>query len=62
MKKLIFSFALFCALCVTSCGNGAKTSTTETEAAVEVVEAVDSVIVATDTAEVEVTESEAVAE
>lgn len=29
MKKLVFSFALFCTLCMTSCGNGAKTNTTE---------------------------------
>ena len=29
MKKLVFSFALFCALCMASCGNGAKTNTTE---------------------------------
>lgn len=58
MKKLVFSFALFCALCMASCGNGAKTNSTETTTDTSTVEQV----VNTDTVAVEevVTETEKV--
>lgn len=59
MKKLVFSFALFCALCMASCGNGAKTNSTETVTDTTVVEEVVSTEVTTDTVAVEEVATEA---
>lgn len=53
MKKLVFSFALFCALCMASCGNGAKTNSTEATTDTAIVEETVSTEVVTDTVAVE---------